>query len=339
MNDADARTICSLFALGELSGPPLEVGGGLTNRVWRFATSHGAFAVKEMTRDPARADYVEWSDRAFSLEVAAFGAGIPMPRPVPVAATGRCLAELRGADMSMITARAHEWVDGEKLDNSVAYPGEIAARVAVLLARIHALGMRSSATAAEALRVFGNEHWSGLAGRADRAGLEWSEALHGLLPTLHELERYLSVAHRDRTPLLVSHRDADAKNVLRTPTRELVLVDWDQAGPVNPRHDLANHALVWAGVHRGDPDPAIVRAFVAAYRGEAGSSGPFRHTDLAELVALRLGWLDFNVSRALGERMRGESDRDAGVRVIRRNVDQLPRFARSLDAWLQVLGE
>jgi aminoglycoside phosphotransferase (APT) family kinase protein len=147
------------------------------------------------------------------------------------------------------------------------------------------------------------------------------------------------LAHADSTPLLLSHRDSDMKNVLRTRDDELLLVDWDQAGPVSPRHDLANHALVWAGVHLGDPDPAGARAVVDAYRRAAGTSERFRPTDLAELVALRLGWFDFNVRRALGERARDDADRQAGVRVIRQNVAQLPRFARSLDDWLAVLGD
>src|SRR5439155_6013110 len=112
-----------------------------------------------------------------------------------------------------------------------------------------------------------------------------------------------------------------------------------QAGPVNPRHDLANEALIWAGVHRIDPEEATTRAFVARYRKAGGSDEPFRATDLAELVSQRLNWLDLNVHRALGERPRDASDRDAGVRVIRRQVEQLPRFVGSLETWITVLGD
>jgi hypothetical protein len=65
----------------------------------------------------------------------------------------------------------------------------------------------------------------------------------------------------------------------------------------------------------------------------------FHPTDLAELVALRLGWFEFNVHRALGERIRDDSDRQLGENAIRRNIEQLPRFGRSLDAWLAVLTD
>jgi hypothetical protein len=338
MEDDVLQRMCALFALGAPRGAAGAVAGGLTNRLWRVETVDGVFAVKQMNRDPKRADYVAWFDRAFSLEQAAYTAGVPMPRPVPVAATGSCLGELTGADGRLITVRVHAWVEGEKLDNSVMYEGDVAGRVGAILARIHALDMPSDVAASEALRVFGDEHWQALAARLERAG-GWSGAVFGLLPALRELEAYLAAAHADTASLLLSHRDSDKKNFMRTPAGDLVLVDWDAAGPVHWRHDLANEALTWAGVHMGDPAPAIARAFIDAYRRAGGSDERFRATDLAELVAVRLGWFDFNIRRALGEQVRDEADREYGAGVVRRNVEQLPRFARSLAAWVAALGD
>ena len=339
MDDSAVRALCALFDLGAPGAAPTAVAGGLTNRLWRLETERGIFAVKQMNRDFDRVDYVDWFERAFALEQACFAAGVPMPRPLPVAATGRCLGEFPGPGAQPITVRAHEWLEGVKLDNSAPHPAEVAARVGSILARIHALRMTSEVTAAEALRVFGDEHWRTLLDRLERADGDWAGTLHGLLPALRDLEAYLLAAHDDPTPLLLSHRDSDMKNFMRTPAGELLLVDWDQAGPVNPRQDLANEALVWAGLHLRDPDPALARAYIEAYRLGAGTSERFRATDLAELVAVRLGWFDFNVHRALGERVRDASDIAVGANVVRRNLTELPRFARSLDTWLAVLGD
>jgi thiamine kinase-like enzyme len=336
MDDATVRAICELFDLGAPRGAPEPVAGGLTNRLWRLETNRGAFAVKEMNRDPARADYVAWFDRAFILEQAAFRGGIAMPRPVPVTASGRCLGELLDGQ---ITVRVHWWVEGARLENSAVYATEVAARVAVILANIHSLGIATPVTIDQALRIVGEEHWRTLADRAESIAADWAPEFRRLLPALAELEGYLALAHNDATPLLLSHRDADKKNFMRSPSGALILVDWDAAGPVNPRHDVANEALVWAGVHLSDPDATLARAFVDAYRRAAGTNDRFQWTDLAELVSLRLGWLDFNVRRALGERARDGSDQQQGINVVRRNVEQLPRFARSLDAWLSVLAD
>ena len=230
-------------------------------------------------------------------------------------------------------------VDGQKLDNGTVYPAEVSSRVAAMMARIHALNMVVGVDASEVLAIFGEGHWRRQSEDAERSSAAWAPQLRSVLPALAELESYLAAARDDAPPFLLSHRDSDMKNVMRTADGELVLVDWDQAGPVNPRHDLANHALVWAGLHLGDPSPEIARAFVDAYRRAGGIDEPFRHTDLAELVSARLGWFDFNVRRALGERALDDEDRRAGAAVIARNVTQLPRFASSLTAWLAVLGD
>ncbi len=337
MKDADVRAVCDVFDVGDPLGPPTEVRGGLVNRMWRLATARGIFAVKEMNRDFGRADYLASFDRAFALEQASFATGVPMSRPIAVTNTGGCLAELPSTDGLPITVRVHAWVDGVKLENSVRHPPEVAARVGSILARIHALKMKSDVTAAEALRVFGEEEWRALVERAESGGFAWAGDLRDLLPVLADLEAYVVAARDDSTELLLSHRDSDPKNFMRTPDGELLLVEWDSAGPVNPRHDLANQALVWAGVHLGDPDAAVARAFVEAYRCNGGVDETFRPTDLAELFGERLGWFRFNVRRALGELLRDETDRAMGENAIRRNVKQLPRFVGSRDAWLAVL--
>src|SRR5438046_1308742 len=125
MNDETLAAISALFALGTPLTPAEPVSGGLSHRVWRVETDRGTFAIKQMNRDPAPPDYVAWYDRAFSLEMAAFDAGIPMPGPIPVAATGRCLAEIAREGEPTLTVRVHEWVDGEALQGGIVYPPEV----------------------------------------------------------------------------------------------------------------------------------------------------------------------------------------------------------------------
>jgi hypothetical protein len=333
-----ARAVGDAFALGTPHGEMAPVAGGLTHRMWRLETDHGAFAVKEINLDPGGAWQRPWIERAFTLERAAFEAGVPMPRLVPVSATGLCLAEIRRGDGTTAMVRVHEWADGSGLHHTV-YPAEVAETVAATIARIHNLRMPADQTLAEALRIGGDEHWLALAERVERSDIEWRWEFQGLLHVVRELETYVEASREDRTPLILSHRDADQKNWMRTDEGVLLLVDWDAAGPVNPRHEVAGLALRWAGSGLGEPDWRVVRAWIRAYRAAGGDMDPLLPGDLGEYVSVALWWFEYNVRRAMGERAIDQVDRARGLDMARREFRSLPRLLGSLDRWTRVLGE
>src|SRR5581483_11273489 len=340
MSDAagppDAHAVADAFGLGEPLEPMTPIGGGLTNRIWRLVTSHGVYAVKQMAPVMKRASLIEWTERAFDLERAAIANGVDAPIPVPACATGRCLTELpREQHGTTSLVRVHKWVDGERVPPVVFPPDEVR-RIGAVLARIHALRMPAGVTAREAQRVAGEDFWLALVEEVERTDLPWAWELRAYVPLLLDAEAYVDAARNDITPLILSHRDADQKNFMRTPDDRLLLVDWDAAGPVNPRHDLANMALTWAGVHLGDPDARAARAFLEGYRDAGGDIGRFERTDLAEMVSVQPWWLERNIRRGLGgpgfDEAQVAAARDGVTQILRR--DKLRRYLRSIDRWV-----
>jgi hypothetical protein len=315
---------------------PVE--GGLTHRMYRVDTGHGTFAVKEISIDPEGTWQAPWIERAFALEQNAFGAGLPMPRPVAVPSTGACLAEVPREDGSLATIRVHEWLDGEGLRN-VVYGTDFAERTAGVIARIHALEMGAEETLAQTLRVTGLDHWEALTERVEQSTLPWRWELRSLIPTIVELESYIEASRSDTSPLIFSHRDADQKNWMKTPQGDLFLVDWDAAGPILPRHDVANTALAWAGIHLGEPDWKVVRTWVRAYRAAGGQLERFVAGDLAEFVTVAIWWFEHNVRRSLGETGGDESDEQRAIAFARREFKSLPRILRSLERWERALAD
>ncbi len=334
---AFALAVCEGFGLGAPSGEIARVTGGLTHRMWRLATDRGVFAVKEINIDPAGTWQAPLIERAFTVECAALEAGVRMPRPVAHPATGMCLAELPDGDGTTATVRVHEWAEGEGLQRVVFGP-EMSGRCGEIVARIHGMRMMAGVSQTEALKVYGAEHWAQTAERVERSDVEWTWEFRAILHTIAELEAYVDSGRGDTTPLMMSHRDADQKNFMKTPARELLLVDWDAAGPVHPRHEVASLALTWAGVHLGEPDWKSVRGWIEGYRRAGGAIDAIQQTDLGEFAAVMVGWFEFNVRRALGTRGEGEADRKLASDIVRRQFRNLPRFVRSIERWAGLLA-
>jgi hypothetical protein len=306
--------------------------------MWRIETDRGRFAVKVLNRDFDRPDYVDWYERAFQIEMAALDAGIPMPRPVPVPATGRCLGELPGGGDRPATVRAHEWVAAKPIgrddDKATA-----AGHVGEMLAKVHALDVGCAFTTEEMRRTKGADFWRDLCDRATAAHARLGEDLGAALPLIAELEAIARHAERERMGVVMGHRDAGPGNVLVASDGSLLLIDWDSAGPVVAEQEIAKEALVWAGAFAHDPVPSVAHAFVRGYREAGGAHPEPRAEDLTEFLTTIFGWLAFNVRRAIGERATDERDRLRGDSIAAEIIANVPRYTASVDAWVRILRE
>lgn len=66
---------------------------------------------------------------------------------------------------------------------------------------------------------------------------------------------------------VIGHGDLGPWNIVRTPDDRLVLLDWDNAGPVDASWDLA--LLVWLNAHLHDDDVAATSAWPTPPRAPA----------------------------------------------------------------------
>lgn len=124
--------------------------------------------------------------------------------------------------------------------------------------------------------------------------------------------------------MIGSHRDLHPTNVMRLrDSPGLVLVDWDAAGPVVPRQEMACFALVFAERDNNSGyDAEVARAFINGYR-DAGGAFTFRgREDLAMLVQGRLWWTEQNLRMALAAPSTADQ-RHLSVELLR-NLEWLP---------------
>jgi hypothetical protein len=87
----DPDVVVDAFGLGPPTAVPTFAARGELGRIWRFETTLGTWAVKELLHfDPARVEPDARRDVAFQL--AAIAAGVSMPHPVTVSVAAAQLA-------------------------------------------------------------------------------------------------------------------------------------------------------------------------------------------------------------------------------------------------------
>lgn len=289
-----------------------RVHGGQLNRVWRFDTHDGAFAVKELNLDRG---WTYRHDDVFRLERAAFDAGVPMPEPVA----------------ANETVLIHRWVNGEQVPLEPV-GADFAREVGGVMARIHALDVPWSHVSIPDPSPT-EDDWAALAARA--AAQPWVDELASLAPVLGAIGRFVDDTGQP-DPIVLSHRDVSQKNLLTVDDR-VVLVDWEVSGEQPLAFELG--AIGMALASGDDIDalrPEVFGAFLRGYVDAGGvlpDPGPHWFVDKVGGWSVFLWW---NIERCIAgvEPASGPGlavAHDAvriGLREIPRIFQEVPRLTK-----------
>jgi aminoglycoside phosphotransferase (APT) family kinase protein len=278
------------FGLGQVTGDPDYVTRGFMGEIWCLTTSRGRFAVKWQfpwaPDDPHPADV--------QVQLAAAAAGIPLPLPV-LAPDGVAVAEVGGR-----LVRIYEWVDlaGPAVP---PVPAAMAAEAGRLLGLLHSLAIPASGYETTVdpwyTRVPDAAYWTALAERAIAAGTAWGSGLasaRGLIADLGNLVIPPS------TPPVICHRDFNPDNVFPSADGDLVVLDWENAGPLSPERELGYAVFTWCADEHG-LDQVAARALVAAYAEASGRDVVIDHGFFATAIATHVNVLGVVAEQALDE--------------------------------------
>lgn len=287
----DGASIAMVFGLGRVVEQPTFAARGELGRIWRMDTSSGTYAVKELFLDDP-GDGRE--DVAFQL--AAAGAGVPLPAPVATLA-GDVIC--RVGDRRI---RVYEWVDldGDALVDDAA--------AGALLARIHLVGHPASATAPWYTDGVGEARWEDVVSQALASDADWAEPLADLVPGLLEAERstVLPAARSVPFPLIGCHLDFNPQNVVVDMEGRAVVLDWENSGGGVPEREVV--MALWEFGTVGDDDDVLRRA-AAFVRGYRDAGGVFEARDgsvFAMAFAVQAHLLELFARRSLDEQSSDE---------------------------------
>lgn len=259
--------------------------------VLRLETSKGVFAVKRCDHEPRRV--------ALTIESAAYAAGFPMPQPLTT--TDRKPYAMYTHTGRSIWVQVSSWVAGSAYAWGVVDP-QLSYHIGRLLAALHALPVPTESLQEEPWQPLGWAGWAHYAAQATAQGAAWAQALWQKLPALVEWEDYVLSCTASDEPLVPSQRDLHPPNVMQCSDGKHVVVDWDAAGPVNAREEVAQFALVWASAPGQAPSREAVQTFVRGYREAGGRFASRGILDLTHQARSLLWWLAYNVHRDVSER-------------------------------------
>jgi Ser/Thr protein kinase RdoA (MazF antagonist) len=246
-------------------------------RVFRVETATGVWAVKELFEHAPGVSEQQLEQQASFVEAAA-EAGVAAPRFVR-SMDGGVVALVDG-----VRWRVFGWID---------------------VARLHAAGWPTADGVDPRYRdrtVGGT--WAEILDRA--RDQPWAPVLRAQVPEIEALEAIARGA--TVPPCRMCHRDFNEANVAVDRSDRVVVLDWDDCGPLPPAWEVGYVLLNGGRGHWRNDTAAGVREFVTAYRQEGGVFEPAGVEVFSAVLAAHYNYLAQAIDAALaGDRWAEES--------------------------------
>lgn len=327
----DIAKLVSTLRLGKLMEEPVRIEGGLLHKMYRVSTFDGIFAVKVLNPEiMKRPDAL--SNTICSEKVAkAFDELIPAV--VSLEIDGKQVHKL-GEEYYMV----FPWTDGTSVFPKEIMPHHCEA-IGSILGKMHRQNIKVEGIVPEAdsFKLFGWEAYLQRIDAAECSDKEWTTAYK---KSVKDIKRWNETACESESYLskltVISHRDLDPKNVMWSNDKPYV-IDWEAAGYVNPYQEFLEVINYWADDGTGKTVKEKYDALVNAYRkymdiGTVKWDAVFQGSYIG-----MLGWLEYNVKRALGIEVSDEAERILGEEQVIGTIHELYSYQdkiRQLREWL-----
>ncbi len=326
------------LGLGELQKEPAEVKGGLLHKMYRVTTSKGEYAVKvlngEIMKRPTALRNTENSEKIAT----AFKDILPVVAALEL--QGKQIHELDGSYYMVFP-----WVEGRSV-----FPGEInethCGAMGDILGRMHRAdiaidGVEPEAGGAEAFP------WDAYLQTAkeqkehriqESQSIDWLAQYEKVISDIKEWNQAACDAQETLAQTKVlSHRDLDPKNVMWNGAEPLI-IDWEAAGYINPYQEFLEVLNYWADDGAG----GLVRSYFDTLTDAYG-----KHMSLEDVpwdavfagsFSGMLGWLDYNLKRALGIEASGEEEIRLGEEQVVGTIGALYAYCDKVELMKKWLG-
>lgn len=301
--------------LGDLQELPKRVSGGLLNRMYKVKTTNGIFAVKLLNPDVIkRENGIHNHTIAEKIANIAKENGV---KALPAKIINNSAIQKIDNDYFLI----FDWFEGKAISDEDLNIDKCQ-KVAKELAKLHKVDFSSITNECKAYYDLNEIEWNFYLQKLENKVLK--ELLEKNISHLKELNRKSIIAMQEiSNNMVISHRDLDLPNVLWN-NEDLVFIDWESSGLVNPVMELIDTAWNWSG-GQNYFDIQKFSAFIQAYKENGGNVKDFEKAINADFEA-KFGWLEYNIKRVCRIEGIDVEEKILGEKEVIRSIDEINKF-------------
>ena len=334
--------LCNKYDLGGLMEEPVIVTGGLMHKMYKVVTGQGSYAVKVLNPDIMK------RSEALQNMINSERVSNQLREVVSLIAAkefGNHHVPEEGGMYFMV----FDWIEGKPI-----YAPEIreyhCEQIGRMLGKIHAADIRIDGIKKEvsSRKAY---NWSDFlkeaevqnikknAGekREDNPEEDWISLFEKEVPHIIRWDIQVTESQEKLAGYqVISHRDLDPKNVMWK-EKNPYIIDWEAAGYVNPYQELVEVLNYWIVDAEGTYDYGMFQALIKAYTESMDISAVDWEDVLKCSYDGMLGWLEYNIKRALGLTGSREEDRREGRQQVIGTIGELKRYeaqTEQLKEWL-----
>lgn len=292
MSGVEINNLMESLKLGAVINEPVQVTGGLLHKMYRVNTNKGTYAVKVLNAEIMKRP-VALQNTVNSEKIAAgFRTIIPVVAALEI--SGKQIHEVDGNHYMVF-----DWMEGESI-----FPPMITAEncyaIGEVLGKMHHANLTVEGVEQEedGATIFA---WDKYGEQLPKYKAEdWENRFQEALPDIKAWNQAACEAGEILAKtMVISHRDLDPKNVMWNGDGPLI-IDWEAAGYVNPYQELLEVINYWADDGKGGLLKEHFDALLNAYTQYVKLENVDWNPVFAGSYMGMLGWLEYNIKRALG---------------------------------------
>ena len=313
--------------LGKVLKNPVQVTGGFMHRMFKAVTEQGSYIIKLlnpniMKRPTAMGNYKIADDIETILKQN------NIPAVYALEFKNRKMQELNGQYYYVF-----EWYDGKSLKD-----GEIKSvhceKIGEVLAKIHNIDLKNEPFEKDEMHI----DWQKYIELAKDMNSPIYDYIKDYADLFNDSMTKVNEAIKKLPPVkAICHNDMDSKNVLWIGD-EFKLIDLECLGYSNPYLELFELALCWSGYEGCNINFNLFNTFIKSYFDNTNLDTNVDWEALYYSNNGRLGWLEYNIKRALMLECDNEEEQQLSISEVKETVEHIIYYDKVKDEILNYIA-